>query len=137
MYAADGACGRGRLRKKTPTAAMAITATPPTAPPTIAPIFELLPLEGEGVGEEDDDDRNDDGEIVDGDKGDGVVTAGKFVGFEDDRELVPVGPELALEVFEKPINAPGLISGVSKKNLDGNGHIKGWGEDSYHQCPSL
>ena len=124
MYAADGACGRGRRKKKTPIAAMPISATPPTAPPTIAPVFELLLLEDEGVGEEDDDDC-DDGDVVDGDKGDGVVTAGKFVGLEDDLVLAPVGPEAVLEVFEPPINAPGAISGVSKKKLRWKCRIKG------------
>jgi len=113
MYAADGACRRGRRRKKTPIAAMAITATPPTAPPIIAPIFELLLLEGEDVGEEDDDDRD----VVDGDKGAGVVTAGKFVGFEDALVVVPVPPVPVLVMFEPLINAPGPISGVSPMSI--------------------
>ena len=135
MYAADGACRRGRRRKMTPITAMAITTTPPTAPPIIAPIFELLLLEGEDVGEDDDD--SDDRDVVDGDEGAGVVTAGKFVGFEDDLVVVPVPPVPVLEAFEPVINAPGPISGVSKTNLDGDGLSKGREEDSYHQCPSL
>jgi hypothetical protein len=36
--------------------------------PIIAPIFELLPLEGKGIGDEDDDDSND-GDVINGDKG--------------------------------------------------------------------
>jgi len=112
---------------------MAITTTPPTAPPIIAPIFELLLLRGEDVGEEDDDDRD----VVDSDKGAGVVTAGKFVGFEDDLVVVPVPPVPVLEMFEPLINAPGPISGVSNTNLDGSRRSKGREEDSYHQCPSL
>jgi len=103
LYSEDGACGRGRrirrIRKVT-TAATVITATPPTVPPTIAAVFELLPLEGEGVGEEDDDNGNE------------VVAAGKFA---DDPELGPVGPKplIVVVVVPPPINWPGPISGVS------------------------
>jgi len=49
------------------------------------------------------------------------VTAGKFVGFEDDLELVLFAPvpmlEVVFERFELSINSPGPISGVSKKQL--------------------
>lgn len=113
-YAADGARERDRRKKTATTAATAITATPPTVPPTIAPVFELLPLEGEDVDEEDDADSED----AAGDNGDGVVVAGKFVGFGDDPVLVPVGPKPVL-VVEPPINSPGPISGEPRTNLDG------------------
>jgi hypothetical protein len=117
MYSEDGACGRRRRIRKATTAAMAITATPPTAPPAIAPVFEL-PLEGVGVGvgEEDDDNGN----------GDRVVMVGKVVGFKDGPELGPVGPKpgLVLEAPPPPINWPGPISGLSKTNLDGSGRSK-------------
>ena len=75
--------------------ATAITAAPPTAPPMIAPVCELLP-EGPEVGESPD-------------VGNGVVKAGKPVGLA---VLVPVGPAPEPEEFV-PINAPGPISGVS------------------------
>lgn len=45
----DDALARCRRRKKTMTTAMETTAIPPTAPATMAPVFELLPPEGEGV----------------------------------------------------------------------------------------
>lgn len=120
MYSEDGACGRGRRIKKATTAATAITATPPTVPPTIAAVFELLVL-GEGVGEEDDDCDD----VFEGDNGDGVgvVKAGKVV---DNPEPGPVGPKLLIvvEAAPPPINWPGAISGESKTNLDGSGRSK-------------
>lgn len=69
----------------------------------MAPVFELLPSEGEDVG----------GGEENGEEESEEVTAGKTVGFG---EVVPVGPEPVVElvVFEPPINAPGPISGVSK-----------------------
>ena len=45
----DDALARCRRRKKIMTTAMETTAMPPTAPATMAPVFELLPPEGEGV----------------------------------------------------------------------------------------
>jgi len=44
-----GGLARCRRRKKITTTARAITAIPPTAPATMAPVFGLLPPEGEGV----------------------------------------------------------------------------------------
>ena len=46
---AVGVCGRRRRReKKIAVITMEIIATPPTTPPTIAPVFELLPPVDEG-----------------------------------------------------------------------------------------
>lgn len=68
----------------------------------MAPVFELLPLEGDEVGEGDE-------------KAGGDVESeeGKTVGLG---EVVPVGPEPVVElvVFGPAINTPGPISGVSK-----------------------
>ena len=48
----DEALTRCRRKKKITTAAMVIIAKPPTIPATIKPVFGLLALEGDGVGEE-------------------------------------------------------------------------------------
>ena len=72
---------------------MAIIATPPTTPPTMAPVFELPPPEDDDAGEEEDDE----------------VTAGRPV---VDEATAP--EELVVEV-DPLINTPGPISGVSKK----------------------
>jgi len=106
LYSEDGACGRGRRIKKVTTTATAITATPPTAPPTIAPVFELLLL---GVGEGVDED-GDDGDVIEADNGNGVVMGGKFA---VDPELVGPKPLLMVVVAPPPINWPGPISGES------------------------
>ena len=92
----------------------------------MAPVFELLPLEGEDVGG---DEEKGDEEIEE-------VTAGKTVGFG---EVVPVGPEPAVElvVFEPPINAPGPISGVSRRWTCEGAREKTETRISYHQYPSL
>jgi len=66
---------------------MAITVTPPTTPPTMAPVFELLPTESEIVGKDEDD--------------------AEFVGVRE----VPVGP--VMTELGEPINEPGPISGLS------------------------
>jgi len=77
---------------------MAIAATPPAAPPAIAPTFELeLWLAGEGDGEEDEDER---GELGFSEVAEGLGTV---------RELVV--PELVEELEE--MAAPGANSGVS------------------------
>ena len=47
----DDALTRRCRKKKIATTAMAMTATPPTTPPTIMPVFGLLPPEGDGVAE--------------------------------------------------------------------------------------
>ena len=73
---------------------MAITVTPPTTPPAMAPVFELLPTESEKVGKDEDD----------------AVAAGKFVGVRE----VPVG--LVMTELGEPINEPGPISGLSKNS---------------------
>jgi len=104
LYSEDGACGRRRRIKRVTTTATAITATPPTAPPTIAPVFELLPLEGEG---DDDDDK---GDVIEGDKGNGVVAVGKFA---DDPELGKPLIVVVVPPLLPPINWPGPISGES------------------------
>jgi hypothetical protein len=69
---------------------MAIIATPPTTPPTMAPVFESPPPEGDDAGKEEDEDVT---AVVDG-------------------AIVP--EELVVEV-DPLINTPGPISGVSKK----------------------
>jgi len=108
----------------TPNAAIAITTAPPIAPPTMAPVFELLPLEGDDEGWGDDE----------GEESEDVI-AGKTVGFG---EVVPVGPEpvVVLEVFELPINAPGPISGLSKRWACEGEKEKTETRISYHQYPS-
>lgn len=98
--AADGACGRGRLRRKKnkrPTTAATATA-PPATPPAMAPVFDLLPEDEVGVG---------DGEEEVGEEG-----------VDPDREAVEVVelsfPEAEVPVpVPVPINEPGCISGVS------------------------
>jgi hypothetical protein len=80
---------------------MAISAIPPTTPPAMAPVFEPPSPDGGEEGEREDEDVGGDGV--------GVVTAGKSV----DNGEVPVGPSVA--ELETPINAPGPISGSSKK----------------------
>jgi hypothetical protein len=74
----------------------------------MAPVFELLPLEGDEVGEGDEKAWGD----VESEEGE-EVTSGKTVGLG---EAVPVGPEPVVElvVFGPAINTPGPISGVSK-----------------------
>jgi len=67
----------------------------------MAPVFELLPRDGDDVGERE--------EVDLGGEGVGVVTAGKSVGNREE----PVGPSVA--ELETPINSPGPISGLSKK----------------------
>lgn len=64
------------------------------------------------------------------------VIAGKAVGFG---EVVPVGPEPVVELvlFEPPINAPGPISGVSKRCTCEGAKEKTETRISYHQYPSL
>ena len=104
MYGPGGGVRR-RRREMSPMimTATAITAAPPTAPPMIAAVCELLLVEDPEVGESPD---------VGNDvppEGNGVVKAGKSVGLA---VLVPVGPAPEPEVFV-PINAPGRISGVS------------------------
>ena len=47
----DEALARCCRKKKITTAAMVITAKPPTMPATIKPVFGLLPPEGDGVAE--------------------------------------------------------------------------------------
>ena len=77
---------------------MARNAIAPTTPPTIAPVWLLLPLaEDDPPGEEEA-----------GSVGRGVVV-GPPVGGEL-AVLLPVGP--VLEELEAPINAPGPISGL-------------------------
>ena len=80
---------------------MEISAIPPTTPPAMAPVFEPPSPDGNEEGEREDEDM--------GGNDAGVVTAGKSV----DNGEVPVGPSVA--ELETPINAPGLISGLSKK----------------------
>ena len=99
--AADDAFGRFHRIQKVPITAMAISAIPPTTPPTIAPVFELPLRDGDDVGEREDVDLGGDG--------DGVVTAGKSVGNGEE----PVGPSVA--ELETPINSPGPISGLPEK----------------------
>jgi hypothetical protein len=90
----------------------------------MAPVFELLPLEDEDVGWGDDE----------GEEGEGE-TEGNIVGFGD---VVPVGPGpmVALVVFEAPINAPGPISGLSKRCTCEGAKEKTKIRISYHQYPS-
>ena len=76
---------------------MAISAMPPTTPPTMAPVFESPPPE--------DDDPE--GTAVDEEENE-EVTAGKPVG---DGVIVPGG--LVVEELDPLINTPGLISGLS------------------------
>jgi len=78
---------------------MARNAIAPTTPPTIAPVW-LLPPEGDPPGEEEA-----------GSVGRGVVV-GPPVGGEL-AVLLPVGP--VLEELDAPINAPGPISGLSRR----------------------
>jgi len=78
---------------------MARNAIAPTTPPTIAPVW-LLPPEGDPPGEEEA-----------GSVGRGVVV-GPPVGGEL-AVLLPVGP--VLEELDAPINAPGPISGPSRR----------------------
>ena len=123
--------GGCRRRKKTPTAAIAITTAPPIKLPTIAPVFELLPLEGEDVGEGDEKVWGD----VESEKGE-EVASGKTVGLG---EVVPVGPEPVVElvVFGPPINKPGPTSGVSKSCTCEEVKEKTETRISYRQYPLL
>jgi len=99
---AIGACVRPRRMKKNIAAtAMEIAATPPTAPPTMAPTFELLLDAGAG--------------------------AGRLVEEEpaalDKVVCDPADPPVAVEVAavvapEVPINLPGSISGESPTVID-------------------
>lgn len=105
MYGPGGGVERFR-RERSPivTTAMAITAAPPMAPPTIAAVCELF-LEVPELGESPD-------LGTDVPVGNAVVKPGKFVAVA---AFVPVGPEPAPEVEALvPINAPGPISGPSK-----------------------
>ena len=88
----------------------------------MAPVFEPPPPDGD-----------EEGEWVDEDVGGndaGVVTAGKSV----DNGEVPVGPSVA--ELETPINAPGPISGLSRKRKR-EGAGEDCEEDSYHRRTSI
>ncbi len=78
---------------------MAISTTPPTTPPAMAPVFELPSPE----------DDNPEGVAVREDENE-EVTAGKPVA---DGVIIPGGP--VVEELDPSINAPGPISGLSKR----------------------
>ena len=71
---------------------MAITVTPPTMPPAMAPVFELLPKESEKVGKDDDN----------------AMVAGKSVEVREE----PIG--LVVTELGEPINEPGSILELSE-----------------------
>jgi len=91
-----------------------MTATPATAPPTMGPVFELLPRDNDAadVGEDEGMDEGVSPGLFDIDVG--VVVAGKpvagglWVG-------VPIG---VVEGAEPPINWPGPISGLSPAAIE-------------------
>lgn len=89
--AADGAVGRWRLIYKIPRTTTAMTAAPPMAPPTMAPTGVFEPPEEDEDGDGDEDEDEDEGE----------------------KAAVDAFRALAVEEVVEPINAPGLISGVS------------------------
>ena len=95
---------------------MAIIAIVPTTPPTIAAVFELLPPEGDTVGE-DEEAGSARCEAVTLAVGVGTPVGG------GEADLLPVG--LVLEELGVPINVPGPISGLSeKRRCEESGHKK-------------
>ena len=119
-------CGGRRLwsapsqRETIAVIAMEITATPPTTPPTISPVFELLPPVDEGL------------ERAEGESPIVNDTA-KLVG--GDWVPVTVAATVPVTAPEGPSNAPGDISGVSIKQDVGETLMVGEKnrDDSHHQ----
>jgi len=99
---------------------MTISATPPTTPPAMAPVFELPSPEDDGP----------EGVAVREDENEEVI-AGKPVA---DGVIVPGG--LVVEELDPSINTPGPISGLSKRRRYEMSKEK-TGEDSYHRWSSL
>jgi len=102
---------------------MVTTATPPTTPPAIAPVFELLPPENVDGG-------GNDGEEVVGGNDDNRVMGGSAVG--NGKASV----ELVAKLGE-PMNSPEPISGESTKYICELSKEKDRDEDSYHRQPSI
>jgi len=105
--------------------ARAIVVVPPTAAPTMTPVLELT--------RPDDDESWYVGDVVGANKGD-ELAFGKVVGFG---ELPGVGAVVV--ELEMPINPPGPISGLSRKNCGCEAAKRNTEEeeDSYHLRPTI